>query len=135
MSATTELKNCETQTASSCCDAPSQQLALVRPRVDLLESGDAWLLRAELPGVDEQHAEVTLERNVLTIAGTTELSEPEGFERQYGEFRPRRYERAFRLPDEIERDKIEATVQHGVLSLRIPKAQAAQPARIAVRGA
>lgn len=113
--------------------ASSQSYAMLRPRVDLLESEESWLLRAEMPGVDEAHAEVTLERQVLTISGVAELQEPEGFDRHYGEFRPRRYERSFRLPQEIERGGIEAHVEHGVLSIRIPKGKEAQPQRIAVK--
>jgi HSP20 family molecular chaperone IbpA len=106
----------------------------LQPRVDILESAEAWLLRAEMPGVDEAHADVQLERQVLTITGSADLLEPEGYQRQYGTFRPRRYERSFRLPEAINRSGIEATVQHGVLSVRLPKAQEAQPTKIAVKG-
>lgn len=132
MSATTELKPQDTQEVTN---GPQAVHTTVRPRVDLLESPEAWILRAEMPGVDDQHVDVMLERNVLTISGVAELQEPEGFERQFGEFRPRRYERSFRLPDEIDRRGIDASVQHGVLSLRIPKGKEAQPQRISVRSA
>jgi HSP20 family molecular chaperone IbpA len=102
--------------------------------VDIVESADAWILRAEMPGVDEEHAEVTLELQTLTIAGTVELREPEGYQRQFGSFRPRRYERTFRLPASIDRAGLDANVRHGVLTVRIPKAREAQPTRIVVRG-
>lgn len=128
MSQTTELQRHQTQAATE-----SSPLA-VQPRVDILESSEAWLLRAEMPGVDKEHAEVTFERQVLTIAGTTELHEPEGFERQFGTFRPRRYERSFRLPETSDRTGIDASMQHGVLTVRIPKAQEAQPVKITVNG-
>ena len=121
-----------------CCEPQLEEKQtgqVIQPRVDILESGDAWLLRAEMPGVDEHHAAVSLERQVLTISGAAELREPEGFERQFGSFGPRRYERSFRMPETIDRSGLEATVQHGVLTVRIPKAAEAQPVKIAVKGA
>ena len=132
MSQTAELQCCEPCTPSEQEQTTHQ---LVQPRVDILESADAWLLRAEMPGVDEGHADVSFERHVLTISGTADLTEPEGFQRQFGSFRPRRYERSFRLPETIDRSGMEATVQHGVLTVRIPKAEEAQPVKIAVKGA
>lgn len=122
-------------TESSAEQRPNGEYFVLRPRIDLLESADAWLLQAEMPGVDEQHAEVTMEQQVLTIGGHVELREPEGYSRQYGEFRPRRYERSFRLPEQVERSRIEASMRHGVLSVRIPKAPEAQPTKIMVKGA
>lgn len=128
MSQTSELQCCAPQSEQS------NTHIVVQPRVDILESADAWLLRAEMPGVDEAHADVQLERQVLTISGVADLKEPEGYQRQYGTFRSRRYERSFRLPDAISRSGIEATVQHGVLTVRMPKAQEAQPTKITVKG-
>ncbi|MFV0442224.1 MAG: Hsp20/alpha crystallin family protein [Planctomycetaceae bacterium] len=123
-------------TSTSCCHSAAEETTesvVLQPRVDILESADAWLLRAEMPGVDESHAEVELERQVLKIAGQAELSEPDGFQRQFGTFRPRRYERTFRLPEAIDRSGVEATVQHGILTVRIPKAQEAQPTKVVVK--
>jgi HSP20 family protein len=134
MSQTAELQKTQSnhvQTASR----SDVSLVVLRPRIDLLESADAWMLRAEMPGVDEKHAEVSVEQHILTIAGTAEFCEPEGFDRQYGEFRARRYERSFRLPEEVDRSQIEASMRHGVLTVRIPKAPEAQPTKIVVRGA
>ncbi|MCA9053905.1 MAG: Hsp20/alpha crystallin family protein [Planctomycetaceae bacterium] len=128
MSQSAELKCCESQVEEGRTDQ------VVQPRVDILESADAWLLRADMPGVDETHAEVSLERQVLTISGTAELREPEGSARQFGTFHPRRYERSFRMPETIDRGGLEATVQHGVLTVRIPKAAEAQPVKVAVKG-
>jgi HSP20 family protein len=118
----------------SCCETnAASEYAVCRPAVDLLESNDAWLLRAEMPGVNESRADVTLERQVLTISGTTEARDPEGYSRQYGEFRPRRYERSFRVPSEVDAAGIEASVEHGVLTVRIPKAPTVQPTKVTVK--
>lgn len=138
MPQTHELSNCcgsQNACETSVQNDSSTTPVTVQPRTDILESADAWLLRAEMPGVDEAHAEVSLEVQTLTIAGTAELKEPEGFDRQFGAFRPRRYERSFRLPAAIDRAGLDASVKHGVLTVRIPKAREAQPTKIAVRGA
>ncbi|MEZ6065513.1 MAG: Hsp20/alpha crystallin family protein [Planctomycetaceae bacterium] len=128
-----EVQNVECQPQSGGVEANPTYLAS-RPAVDLHESQEGWLLRAEMPGVDENHVEVTLERQVLTIVGTTSVRDPAGYDRQYGEFRARRYERSFRVPVEIDRDRIEAEMRHGLLTVRIPKAAAAQPTRVVVKG-
>lgn len=128
MTETTEREGCSPPVEST------TECAAVQPRVDILESTEAWLLCAEMPGVDESHVEVELERQVLRISGVAELHEPAGFQRQHGTFRSRRFERTFRLPDAIDRSRVEATVQHGVLTVRIPKAQEAQPTKVPVKG-
>ncbi len=137
MTQTHELPHSE---ATPCTDSqsatspPETEAVVVTPRVDVYESADGWVLRAEMPGVDETHAEVSLEMQTLTIAGHVDRLEPEGYQRQFGQFRPRRYERAFKLPAAIDRAGLEATVRHGVLTVRIPKAREAQPTKITVRG-
>jgi HSP20 family molecular chaperone IbpA len=136
MTDTKELQCCEPQGQTiAASQVEAVRPVVLHPRVDVLETSDAWLLRAEMPGVDEGHAEVSLELQTLTIAGTAEMSEPEGYRRQFGAFRPRRYERSFRLPADIDRSGLEATLRHGVLSVRIPKAPEAQPTKVPVRGA
>ena len=118
-------------------ESPTAKVPLikVRPRVDLFESDDAWLLRAAMPGVDEHNVDVSLEKDVMTIKGKSTLEEPDGFQRQYGEFGIYEYERSFRLPDDIDRDGIDASITHGMLMVRIPKAKEALPQKITVKGA
>jgi HSP20 family protein len=137
MTQTNDVQCCDPQSgcSSEVQSQPQGASLVVQPRVDVLESNDAWLLRAEMPGVDETHAEVSLEQQTLTIGGTAELQEPQGYQRQFGTFRSRRYERAFKLPAAIDRAGLDASVKHGVLTVRIPKAREAQPTKITVRGA
>jgi len=108
------------------------------PMLELAERPDAYLIAAELPGVREDQLELDFENNVLTIRGvkgTSFASNAENaprlhlFERQTGAF-----ERAVRLPEYVEGDRIEAQLVNGVLEITIPKSQAAQPRRIPIGG-
>ena len=104
------------------------------PRVDIYENGDEIVVVADMPGVDEKSLDVTLEHNVLTINGCVEPMNPEKRNLAYAEYRVGDYERSFSLSDQIDRDKIEATVRNGVLRLHLPKITAARTRKIAVRG-
>jgi HSP20 family protein len=77
--------------------------------------------------------DVTLEKNVLSINAYIEPAIPSGFDIAYAEYEEGDYQRSFRLSDEIDRDKIEATVSDGVLRLRLPKLQEAATKKIAVK--
>lgn len=96
------------------------------PAVDLVDKDKEYQLTAELPGLDEKDVEVTLTDDVLTIRGEKKEEKEEkkkGYylsERRYGSF-----ERVFRLPEGVDRDKIEARFQKGVLTLVLPKTAAA----------
>ena len=93
------------------------------PRLDIYETNDNIVLLADMPGVDETSVDITLEQNVLTINGYVEPVEPEGYRLAYAEYRVGDYQRSFTLSDQIDQDKIEATVKNGVLGLHLPKAE------------
>jgi HSP20 family protein len=86
-----------------------------------------------LPGVDEKSVDITLEKNELTINGYVKSSQPEGYTLAYGEYETGDYRRTFVLPDEVERNKIEASVKEGVLRLVLPKAVDRQARKITVK--
>lgn len=110
-----------------------QQLGgVTRPRVDILETESAYLLQVDMPGVDETTSEVLVEKDLLSIKGTTATFEPAGFEPVYRESGQRYYERLIRLPEEVEATKMEATVKNGVLKIRLPKSEKAQTIRVQV---
>lgn len=107
------------------------------PPMDVAERTDAYLVHAELPGVDPAGVEVSFEQNVLTIRGT----KPSALEAsQQGELRvysnervSGSFERSLRFPDFVDTERIEASFHNGLLTITIPKAQAAQPRRIEIR--
>lgn len=104
------------------------------PKVDIYEEGDTVYLLADMPGVNEESVDITLEKNILTITGLVD-TEMEDYGLAYSEYRVGDYERTFALSDEVDRNKIEATVSDGVLRLTLPKAEEAKARKIAVQSA
>jgi HSP20 family molecular chaperone IbpA len=102
------------------------------PAVDILETDQALLLVSEMPGVDEAGVDVTIEKNILTIKGTVADHVPEGYKLSYEEYGIGDYERAFTLPNEIDRDRVEAAIKNGVLKLTLPKVKPAATRKVAV---
>jgi HSP20 family protein len=104
------------------------------PALDISERKDAYLVTVELPGVEADDLEITMEDGLLTIQGerqfTSESSEQQfhRVERRYGAFR-----RSITLPAQVQADHIEATFDNGVLQIVVPKAEEAKPKRIQVR--
>ena len=111
----------------------TRERPLYAPRVDIVETGDALEVLADMPGVTREGVEVTLEQRVLTIRGRAEVPAPEGMAPLYLEYEPGDYERSFTLSDAVDPSGIEARVRAGVLHLRLPKAGPAERRRIEVR--
>ena len=105
------------------------------PRVDICETKDAIVLLADMPGVDEKSIDITLEKNVLTLLGRVGPDTYEGYRAAYVEYDAGDYERAFTLSDEIDRDRIDASVKNGVLRLTLPKAEPVKLRKINVKSA
>lgn len=103
------------------------------PRADIYEVDDQIVIVADVPGANEKSVEVTLEKNVLTINAYVDLPEMEGYSLVFAEYEVGDYQRSFKLSDEIDRDKIQATIKDGVLRLYLPKAAAAQARKINVK--
>ncbi len=104
------------------------------PRVDIYENKDALYLIADMPGVDEKTVDIELEKNILTIVGRVDNGRIKDATMMYSEYEIGDYERVFTLSDEIDRDKIVATVKNGVLRLELPKAEKVKPKKIAISG-
>src|SRR5512135_138483 len=106
-----------------------------KPDVDIIEEKEETVLTADLPGVDEKSLDITLEKNVLTIRGRVEPEIRASLRLAYGEYEVGDYERAFTLSDEVDRDKIQASIKNGVLKLVLPKAAEAKARKIAIAAA
>lgn len=104
-----------------------------RPAVDIRETGDAYVLSAELPGLDKEDVNITMENNVLKLTGERrfekEVAEEElhRVERAYGTF-----SRAFSLPTRVDPERIEASFRDGILTVTVPKAAEARPRKIEI---
>jgi HSP20 family protein len=105
------------------------------PRVDIYEKSDGILVLADLPGVDENSLDIMLEKGVLTIHGQVTETWPEGYELAHAEYEVGNYHRAFKLSEEVDSDKIEATIKNGVLKLHMPFAAGPRTRKIQVQAA
>jgi HSP20 family molecular chaperone IbpA len=97
------------------------QRPVYRPAVDIVDAPTEMVVFADVPGVDENHLDITLDKNVLTIHGSVEPPTYEGYTPFQTEYGVGDFERTFTLSDDVSRDGIEASVKDGVLQLRLPK--------------
>ncbi len=118
-------------------DTKSQDTArtemTLMPPVDVIEDANGITLYADLPGVPKDKLNLHVEADTLTIEGEVALDVPEGMEPSHAEVSLPRYRRVFTLSKELDSGKVGAEFNHGVLKLRIPKAEHAQPRKIEVR--
>ena len=110
-----------------------QDTRSVLPRVDVFEDESGITLLADLPGVPRDKLELKVEGDTLLVEGTIEPQTPDGLEAVYAELRVPRYRRTFTLSRELDTQRIDANLKDGVLTLRIPRQEHAQPRRITVQ--
>ena len=103
------------------------------PSTDIFESKDAILVRCDMPGVDDQSLDVTLEDDVLTITGRQHTDDAAGYDSLSAEYGTGIFRRAFTIAQDINHDRIQARIKQGVLELELPKAERAKPRRISVQ--
>src|SRR5215210_1549797 len=121
---------------SSLFENSGRQVQRWVPAMDLVEAEDYFVLKADLPGMGEDDVAIEVQDNVLTISGSREAEherKEKGWyrlERSYGSF-----SRSLTLPDGVDADKVEASFDHGVLELRIPKPEERKPRRISIGSA
>jgi HSP20 family protein len=104
---------------------------------EVVETDDELRFHMEVPGLRPEDIELTVENGVLTVAGEKKLERREGegednyrlLERRYG-----RYTRSFRLPSTVATDRVNASCENGVLTIRMPKSEESRPRRIQVSG-
>jgi HSP20 family protein len=109
----------------------SEQATL--PPVDIYEDGDGLTVLADMPGVSRERLNVRVERNTLFIEGDLEVTLPQQLEGLYADVRASHYQRRFALSDELETEKIQATLKDGVLRVTIPKRPESKPRKIEVQ--
>jgi HSP20 family protein len=108
-------------------------IAGLAPAFEVKETKDAYVFKADLPGVKESDLEVTVAGNRLTIAGKRESEKEDendtyyAYERSYGSFT-----RTFSLPDQVDTTRVKAELKGGELAVIVPKAAAAMPTKVPV---
>ncbi|HME61009.1 MAG TPA: Hsp20/alpha crystallin family protein [Candidatus Binatia bacterium] len=111
-------------------DTRSQE-RYVTPAVDIYETLDGLVVKADLPGVTKDGLDLRVENNLLTIRGRASHCAPG--EMLYREYQLANFFRQFELSDRVDQQNISAELKHGVLTLNLPKAEEAKPRKIDVR--
>lgn len=111
----------------------TREEAALQPVVDVVEDANGITLYADMPGVPKDKLEIRVEGENLILEGALAITLAEGLEASHVEVEVPRYRRVFTLSKELDGEKVSADYQQGVLKLRIPKAEHAQPRKIAVQ--
>jgi HSP20 family protein len=117
-----------TQKASSSASATREYIT---PDVNIYETNEGYLLQAEMPGVNKQGLEITLENNEITITGHRQPATVAG-DLLFRESRTADFRRVFELDPAIDTGKVAARMDQGVLTLTLPKSERVKPRRIKV---
>lgn len=131
----TEVTKAPEQTPAETRAEPARARRLWRPLADIVETKEGVTLMLELPGVAAEDVDVALEKRVLTIRAKSSVAAPESLRLVHAEYEAGDYERAFTLSADFDAENIEAELKNGVLTLRLPRAEDAQPKTIKVRAA
>jgi HSP20 family molecular chaperone IbpA len=110
-----------------------QGLHTVIPPVDIIENKDNIQLVADIPGIEKDQLEISVENGTLTLHATNKENKPAN--QVYREFHPVNYYRQFNISDRIKTESISADLKNGVLTLTLPKQEEAKPKKIEVKTA
>jgi HSP20 family protein len=102
------------------------------PVTDIFETEQALTVVMEMPGVDKENVEVTVQNDVLSVTGRIDFGKYEGLQPVYTEYNVGPYARSFQLSSKIDQGKISADLNDGVMTLVLPKAEEAKPRKIKV---
>lgn len=109
--------------------APAQKY--LRPAVNIVETDEGLMLTADLPGATREGLQVNMEGDILTISAPMSITIPGT--PVYQEFQPTTYFRQFAMPDIFDHTKARADLSNGILTVRVPKKEAAKPHRIEIQ--
>lgn len=116
-------------------DNPCCTAAQAGPDFELKDEGPQLKLSATLPGIAQDGLDLKLTADRMEVRGERKLSIPDGYKPRHRERQSYAFERTYRLPVEVDPDKAEASLVNGVLTITLPKAEAAKPRSITVRAA
>jgi len=102
------------------------------PRTNLYENGDNFEIRTEVPGIQKDDLSVRIQGNYLEISGSRTSEAPDGYKVHRAERGTNTFSRSFTLPDDVDAEKVEAKLKDGILSLTLPKSEAARPKQITI---
>jgi HSP20 family molecular chaperone IbpA len=103
------------------------------PGADIYEIEDEIIIAMDMPGINENAIEITLEKNILNVKGFAQIEDHDDYALAAAEYEVGDYERSFRISDAIAQDKIDAVYKDGVLRLTLPKEEKAKARKITVK--
>jgi HSP20 family molecular chaperone IbpA len=113
-------------------DEPTIPARTFLPTTDIYETDDALTVVMEMPGVDKEKVDVGIENDVLSVSGAIDFARYDNLQPVYTEYNVGHYRRRFSLSSAIDSERISATMNDGVLTLLIPKAESAKPRKISI---
>ncbi|NPA49148.1 MAG: Hsp20/alpha crystallin family protein [Thermodesulfobacteria bacterium] len=122
----------ELATREEATPAVKRELPMIPP-VDIYETDDGLILVADMPGVTKESLEVKIEDNVLQMRGEIVDLPGEDVQPLYAELRGNEYFRAFTIGPEFDLDKVEASMEAGVLRIFLPKVETQKPRKIEIK--
>jgi HSP20 family protein len=109
--------------------------SFLRPPVDIFEDADGITLHLDMPGVARDRVKIDADRQTLSIEGAIQFPMAEGMEAIYAEVHSTQYRRSFTLSGELDPERVDASLNDGVLTVRIPRRAELRPRKIEVRAA
>ncbi len=106
---------------------------IVTPVADLFETGDAFIMKLDMPGTAKECIHLSIESDRLAIRASVAVPHPASAHVLFSEIGHKKYLREFNLGDGIDRDKIDALYEDGVLTILLPKTEALRPRTIPIR--
>ncbi|MBN2807984.1 MAG: Hsp20/alpha crystallin family protein [Deltaproteobacteria bacterium] len=103
------------------------------PRTNLNDNGDKLEMNAEVPGLTKEDLNIKVQGNYLEISGARKSAAPEGYKAHRVESETTSFTRSFTLPCDIDTEKVEASLQNGILTLVLPKAEVAKPKQVTIK--
>jgi len=103
----------------------------IKPAVNIIETEEGLVLTADIPGASKETLDINVEKGILTISAPLAWEMPGS--NSYNEFELASYYRQFSIPESLDHEKASADLSNGILTLRVPKAEAAKPRKIDIR--
>ncbi len=104
-----------------------------RPAADILQKDDSYYILIDMPGVNKEKLQISVDENVLTVQADTDYPQAEQENYIENEFGNAQYIRKFTLSDNVDKENIQANLKNGLLRLHLPKSPEAQPKRIQIQ--
>jgi HSP20 family molecular chaperone IbpA len=113
-------------------DTRERTLPRVHPAADIVQRDHSYYIVLDMPGVRKEDLDVTVDKDVLTVAGETSYPDIQNQKQWENEFGNVYFVRKFTLSDAVDRDKVKASMKNGVVTLHLPRAERVQPKKIEI---